>query len=210
MEPDSRMQTTTLGVAGGTASGKSTLVDLLQSILGTSVAILRLDDYYHDCSKLTPNPDGALNFDSIDAIDVHLYVDHLSLLKAGESVEAPKYDFSTHKLLDETTRIEPARVVIAEGLMVLAIQKIRELLDLLIYTQLDDDLRLLRRMRRDIATRDRQYDSVLSQWESTVRPFHRDVIEPSAQFADLVLSTDSFERVRKTLMQLLGKSSFEN
>jgi uridine kinase len=190
----------TIGIAGGTASGKTTFVAKLCDHFGLRATVLRMDDYYKDCSLLKRNQDGQYNFDSLEAVDVELFANHLNQLSRGIAVDSPVYDFGTHSRLTETQRVRPCPLVIAEGIMVLAEPRIRTLLDLSIFVTLDDDLRLIRRLSRDVQERDRTVEAVLEQWQATVKPFHDQVVAPSATTADIIVSANSFDRVCKLLI----------
>jgi len=177
-----------VGVAGGTGSGKTTVVRSLVTALGPEqVALLEQDAYYRDMSHLPPQERAARNYDHPDAIDERLLVDHLRALKAGQPVEAPCYDFVNHRRLAETRHVEARRCVVVEGILVLATKSIRSALDLKLYVETDADIRFIRRLRRDIEERGRTVENVIAQWEATVRPMHLQFVEPSKRHADLII-----------------------
>ncbi len=185
-----------LGVAGGTGSGKTTVARAILDAVGYErIAFLAQDNYYHDVDW---QQDSALlrhNFDHPSALDTELYVAHLQALKRGEGVEMPIYDFVHHKRKDETRHVAPRAVVLAEGILLLAEPSVRELLDFKIYVDTDADVRLTRRIRRDIHERGRDVDDVLRQYMETVRPMHLEFVEPSKRWADVIVPEGGENRV---------------
>jgi len=183
-----------LGVAGGTGSGKTTVARaILDSVGAERIAFLAHDSYYHD---LDPTIDPAtFNFDHPSAVDSDRFAEHLRELKAGRAIESPVYDFVHHRRLETTERIEPRRVVLVEGILLLAESAIRELLDFKIYVDTDADVRLMRRIRRDLDERGRHLDDVLVQYERTVRPMHLEFVEPSKRWADVIVPEGGENRV---------------
>ena len=177
-----------LGVAGGTGSGKTTVArNVLEQVGETRIALLEMDSYYKDVDWGT---DGDLlhhNFDHPDALDLDLLAEHLRDLKAGRAVEVPVYDFVHHRRTAEVERVEPEPVVMLEGILVLAIPEIRELLDFKIYVDADADVRFIRRLRRDLEERGRDVEDVIRQYGSTVRPMHLEFVEPSKRWADVII-----------------------
>jgi uridine kinase len=177
-----------IGIAGGTGSGKTTVSDMIATELGPDrVVVLVQDHYYRDLSHLTSEQRAAWNFDHPAALDSDLMADHVRALKAGHPVEVPVYDFKTHTRLARTVRVEPRESLIVEGILVLELDGLRELMDLKIYVETDDDLRFIRRLQRDITERGRTLDSVGSQYLETVRPMHREFVEKSRRHADLIV-----------------------
>ena len=177
-----------IGIAGGTGSGKSTVArKVAESLPGASVAFLEMDAYYHDFSHLTLSELHQVNWDHPDAFDVELLATHLSALIRGESVEMPQYEFATHSRSGPTRRIEPADVVVMDGILLLADANIRALCDVKVYVDADADIRLIRRIRRDTAVRGRSLESVLDQYLTTVQPMHLQFVEPSKRYADVIL-----------------------
>lgn len=193
-----------IGVSGGTASGKTTFVDALMAMIGSRCSVLPMDSYYHDISKAPVTAEGRLNFDSIDSVDVELYVKHLRELAGGTTIRMPQYDFATHHRSTAVVAVEPRPILIAEGIMLLALPEIRALLDFSVYVRLESDLRLIRRLKRDTNERGRTIDSVLDQWVSTVQPFHDASIEPSASHADLIVNTQNFDRLESAIRKLVA------
>jgi uridine kinase len=177
-----------VGIAGGTASGKTTVAKkLVEAIHASQVAFLEQDSYYRDLSDVALEERAQFNFDHPDAFDTDKMVAQLSALKAGQAVDVPIYDFARHTLKAERTRVEPAPVVIIEGILLLGIAPVRELLDVKIFVDTDDDVRALRRVDRDVRERGRSLASVMEQYFRTVRPMHRGFVEPSKRYADIVI-----------------------
>ena len=176
-----------VAVAGGTGSGKTTLARKLRDDLGASVSTIEHDWYYRDRSGWTDAERRSLNYDEPNALENDLLVTHLNELKSGRAVECPVYDFSTHTRRTETKRVEPAPIVVVEGILLLAISELRSCFDLRIFVDTDDDLRLLRRIRRDVEERGRSLDSIEAQYLDTVRPMHLLHVAPSRRNAHLIV-----------------------
>jgi uridine kinase len=177
-----------IGVAGGTGSGKSTIAARLAAALppGTAV-VIEHDAYYRDRSDLTREEREALNFDHPDSLESELLAVHLRDLKAGRAVDLPIYDFKSHTRLGERRRVEPAAVVVVEGILVFAVAELRALIDIKIFVDTDADIRVFRRIRRDLEQRGRSFASVREQYYATVRPMHLTFVEPSKRWADLII-----------------------
>ncbi len=177
-----------IGIAGGTASGKTTVARrIAEQLAGHPVAFLDQDAYYKDLTHLEPAQRRQVNFDHPDAFDIELLVEHLGRLKGREPVEKPTYSFVEHTRRAETLTIAPAPVVVLEGILVLALAPVRDLLDLRIYVDADDDVRVARRIQRDVSERGRDLESVLGQYFDTVRPMHWSFVEPSKRYADVII-----------------------
>lgn len=177
-----------MGVAGGSGSGKTTVVTAVVDAIGADkVAVLPHDAYYHDLSSLPMEQRRATNFDHPNAFDDDLFIDHLSSLRAGQAVDGPIHDYVDYVRVDATRRVQPRPVVIAEGILLFASARLRDLLDIMVFVDTDDDLRLLRRLRRDTSERGRSVTSVLDQYEATVRPMHLEFVEPSKRWADILV-----------------------
>jgi uridine kinase len=177
-----------VGIAGGTASGKTTVArKLIEAIPARKVALLEQDSYYRDLSDLPLEERAQFNFDHPDAFDIATMVAHLAALKAGRAVDVPIYDFARHVPKTETIHVEPAPVVMIDGILVLAIEQVRELLDVKIFVDTDDDVRVIRRIERDVRDRGRTLEGVVEQYFRTVRPMHRGFVEPSKRYADIVI-----------------------
>jgi uridine kinase len=177
-----------IGIAGGTASGKTTVARRLVERLGTHpVAVLDQDSYYRDLADLPLEERARFNFDHPDAFDTALLVRHLRELRAGNPVEKPVYSFTKHTRTGETVRVNPGDVVILEGILVLALEPVRELLEVKVFVDSDADVRVLRRVSRDIKERGRDFDGVVEQYFRTVRPMHFGFVEPSKRYADIII-----------------------
>lgn len=177
-----------IGICGGTGSGKTTVANrILQSVSAAEVVFIQQDLYYRNLKDMPLDYRNAANFDHPDAIDNELLANHLKKLNAGEPVELPIYDFRTHSRLPDTTPIEAKPIVIVEGILIFAEARLREQMDIKVFVDTPDDIRFIRRLRRDIAERGRTLDSVIEQYEATVRPMHMQFIEPSKRFADVII-----------------------
>ena len=177
-----------IGISGGTGSGKTTVANrILESVRADEVVFIQQDLYYRDLKDMPLDYRNAANFVHPDAVDNELLINHLKKLKAGEPVELPIYDFRTHSRLPATTRVEPKAIVIVEGILIFAEPRLLEQMDIKIFVDTPDDLRFIRRLRRDIAERGRTLDSVIDQYIATVRPMHMQFIEPSKRFADVII-----------------------
>jgi uridine kinase len=175
------------GIAGGSGSGKSTIARAVLSHFGPDhVQILDQDAYYRDNTHLSMDERVQINYDHPDAFDEDLFVEHILALKAGKSIECPIYDYAQHTRAQETRSIHPSLILIVEGLLVLAIPRVRELLDVKLYVDTPADIRFIRRLCRDTKERGRSTDSVTEQYLATVRPMHRAFVEPSKHYADVI------------------------
>jgi len=182
------MSVAILGIAGGSASGKTTVVNkILEALAGEPIALLDMDAYYKDLTHLPLEERRAINFDHPDAIDNDLLLRHIDRLSQGEPVDKPIYSFTEHTRLPGSTRVEPGRVIIVEGILALATQEIREKLDIKIFVETDDDIRFIRRLSRDVKDRGRTIDAVIGQYMGTVRPMHLTFVEPSKRYADVII-----------------------
>ncbi len=185
-----------IGIAGGSGSGKTTVQRRIVDAFGADrIALLDHDAYYHDLSHLPPEVRATFNFDHPDALETHLMVQHLDELIAGRPVDKPTYDFTTHTRLPGILRVYPHRVVIVEGILILAEPELRARMDIKIFVDAPDDVRLMRRIRRDLNERGRPIDSVLRQYERTVRPMHLEFVEPSKRSADVIIPRGGHNRV---------------
>ena len=181
------MRSAVLGLAGGSGAGKTTLVDGLTSRLRGEVSVLWFDEYYHDLVHLSPDQRAIVNFDHPDSLDEVLLIEHLDGLLAGRPVDVPVYDFATHTRTGRTRRVEPRPVVVVDGILVLALPDLRSRLDLAVFVDAPAEVRLARRMYRDVRERGRTTASVRAQFEATVAPMHEAFVDPSAEHADLRL-----------------------
>lgn len=185
-----------VGVAGGTGSGKSTVARAIAEQLPSgSATLIEHDSYYRDQPELDYDARAALNFDHPSALETELLVAHLEALERGESVELPSYDFETHRRRPERRSVTPTAVVIVEGILVFADAALRQHFALKLFVDTDADIRVFRRVRRDIEQRGRTFQSVREQYYSTVRPMHLEFVEPSKRFADLVIPEGGENRV---------------
>ena len=175
-----------IGVTGGSGSGKSTVVRRIKEAVDASVLISQ-DNYYKSAPFISNDNITAYNFDHPDAFDMDLMVENLSDLKAGKPIMIPQYDFVHHCRMDEMVRVEPAKLIIIDGLMIFYDKRIRDLLDLKLYVDTPPDIRFIRRLKRDIAERGRTVESVIEQYTEVVRPGHFSFIEPTKEYADLII-----------------------
>ncbi len=190
-----------VGVAGGTGSGKTTVAEFIVQRIGAHrIAHLQHDAYYRDLSTADQRALATHNFDHPDALESDLLARHLTLLKAGQAVDVPLYDFTRHVRTPFTRRVEPRRVILLEGILILAEPAVRDLLDIKIFVDTDSDLRFIRRLRRDVAERGRTVDSVIDQYLGTVRPMHLEFVEPSKRWADLIIPEGGFNLVALDLV----------
>jgi uridine kinase len=177
-----------IGIGGGSGSGKTTIAQsIVESIGHDRVALIQHDAYYRDLTHLPLEERAKVNYDHPDSLETELLVEHLRDLRAGRPVERPVYDFTVHNRSDETVRVEPSPVVVIEGIVVLYEQTLRELMDLKVYVDTDPDLRIVRRLHRDIEERGRSFESVRRQYLDTVRPMHLQFVEPSKRYADIII-----------------------
>ena len=176
-----------IGIAGGSGSGKTTLMKNLIARLGEQVTVLSHDNYYKRHDDMTYDERCLLNYDEPEAFDTSLMVYQLGELRRGFSVDCPVYDFTVHNRSNETTKIVPERVIIVEGILIFENKELRDLMDVKIFVDTDADIRLCRRIKRDVNKRGRSLESVLMQWQQTVKPMHELYVEPSKKHADLVV-----------------------
>lgn len=184
---EEKPQVTLVGIAGGTGSGKTYLSEKLLKELGNDVVIISQDSYYKGLDATTLKYREDVNFDHPDAIDFPLLLEHLKSIKEGKSVAVPVYDFKTSSRQKETTLVAPKKVVIVEGILIFSVPEVRDILDLKVFVDTDDDIRLLRRFVRDIAERGRTIENVSNQYLKTVYPMHKKFVVPSKSFADMVI-----------------------
>lgn len=177
-----------IGIAGGTGSGKTTVAKSIYGQVGTDrIAWISHDSYYRNFDALSAEERHRINFDHPDSLETELLVRHLDVLCKGSSVEVPLYDFTTHARRTETQRVEPRKVVIVEGILVLAEPELRKRIDIKLYVDTPADIRFVRRLMRDITDRGRTVESVVDQYVKTVRPMHEEFVEPSKRYADLII-----------------------
>ena len=176
-----------IGIAGGTGSGKTTLMKNLIQRFGNVITVLSHDNYYRRHDELPYEERCKLNYDEPTAFDTGLMVYHLSELRRGVAVDCPVYDFTVHNRSNETVRVEPNKVIVVEGILIFENQELRDLMDIKIFVDTDADIRLCRRIRRDVTKRGRTLESVLNQYQTTVKPMHEKYVEPSKKYANLVV-----------------------
>ena len=176
-----------IGIAGGTASGKTTLMKNLINEFGGEVTVLSHDNYYKRHDDMLYEERCKLNYDEPSAFDTSLMVYHLEQLRRGYPIECPVYDFTIHNRSDETVRLIPRKVIIVEGILIFENEALRNLMDIKIFVDADADVRLCRRIKRDVNKRGRSLESVLAQYQETVKPMHERYVEPSKKYADLVV-----------------------
>jgi len=185
-----------LGIAGGTGSGKTTVVDqILHELPTEEVSIISQDSYYKQNDHLSFEERCEINFDHPNAIDFELLVAHLLELRAGRSIEQPIYSFEEHNRLQDKLLTYPKRVIIVEGILIFTEKKLRDLFDIKVFVHADSDERLIRRLKRDMKERGRDLNEVLDRYQNTLKPMHQEFIEPTKNFADIIIPNDNFNNV---------------
>ena len=177
-----------IGVAGGSGSGKTTVINRIVETIGEdNLVCLQHDAYYRDLKHLSFEERSQQNFDHPSSLETELLIRHLEALKEGYQIEAPIYDFTQHVRKEETRLVEPRKIILVDGILIFSEKKLRKQLDIKIFVDTDDDVRLVRRIRRDILERERSIESVLNQYEQYVRPMHLEFVEPSKRYADIII-----------------------
>lgn len=177
-----------IGISGGTGSGKTTVARrILENVSDEQVVFLQQDSYYRNLGDMPVELRQQINFDHPDALDNELFVNHVKALRAGDVIAMPVYDFAKHERKTESVRIEPKPILIIEGILVFVDAALRSLMDVKIFVDTDDDLRFIRRLQRDVKERGRSVESVIKQYLETVRPMHRQFVEPSKRYADVII-----------------------
>ena len=196
-----------IGVAGGSGSGKTTVVRrIVESIGGEHVSLLEHDRYYRDRHDLRLEERAALNYDHPDSLETDLLVHHVKELRAGRAVEKPVYDFARHQREPQTVTVVPRRAIIVEGILIFTDASLRRLLDVKVFVDADDDTRFIRRLQRDIAERGRTVTSVIEQYLGTVKPMHLDFVEPSKRYADVIIPLGGHNAVAIDMLLTLIRS----
>lgn len=196
-----------IGVAGGSGSGKTTVVRRIVDSLGPEhVVVLEHDRYYRDRNDLRLEERAALNYDHPDSLETSLLVQHLEALKAGQPIEVPLYDFTSHARRGDTQRMQPRRAIIVEGILIFADRALRDVMDIKVFVDADADTRFIRRLQRDVAERGRTMDSVIEQYQGTVKPMHFEFVEPTKRYADLIIPVGGHNAVAVDLMLSLVRS----
>jgi uridine kinase len=185
-----------IGICGGTGSGKTTVARrILDNVSDECVVFLQQDSYYRNLGDMPIELRHRINFDHPDALDNDLFINHVKALRAGEAIEMPVYDFSTHSRKVETVRIEPKPILIIEGILIFVDAALREQMDIKIFVDTADDLRFIRRLQRDVHERERTVEAVIKQYLDTVRPMHEQFVEPSKRFADVIIPEGGYNEV---------------
>jgi len=203
----------TVGVVGGSGSGKTTVARAIYDRLGLDASFVDQDAYYRDLAHLPFEERVAFNFDHPDAFDTELLLEHLAALQAGRAVDKPTYDFGQHTRAAATVRIEPRDVILVDGILLFADARIRALIDIKIFVDVDDDIRFIRRLERDVNERGRSVSGVIRQYLDTVRPMHLEFVEPSKRYADVILPEGGHNQVgvdmilARVLMELSRRRS---
>ncbi len=186
----------TIGIAGGSGSGKTTVARRILDRIGADrIAYLPHDSYYRDLSDLPREQRALINFDHPDSLDSELFIAHIQSLQRGEPVNVPVYDFATDHRTDEIHTVHPHRVILIEGILIFVEARLRELFDMRIFVDTDDDVRFIRRLQRDITERGRTMESVINQWMQTVRPMHLEFVEPSKRYAHVIIPEGGLNEV---------------
>lgn len=196
-----------IGVAGGTGSGKTTLTNnILTALKRTQVNVIQHDWYYYDRSDVPPKERVNINYDHPDALETGLLIRHLRQLKRGRTVKPPRYNFVTHTRMEAGEPVKPTPVIIVEGILLFVDEKLRELFDLKIFVQTESDLRVLRRLQRDLSERGRSFESAVRQYQETVRPMHEMFVEPSKQVADIIVpASRSNQKAIKMIVDMIQR-----
>jgi uridine kinase len=196
-----------IGVAGGSGSGKTTVVRRIVDSLGLDqVTLLQHDRYYRDRNDLRLEERAALNYDHPNSLETDLLVQHVRDLKSGTAVEVPQYDFTRHARLLETETFQPRRALIIEGILIFADAPLRDLMDIKVFVDTDSDTRFIRRLQRDVAERGRTMDSVIDQYQTTVKPMHLEFVEPSKRYADVIVPLGGHNTVAIELLLTMLRS----
>lgn len=196
----------TIGIAGGTGSGKTTLTKRIASQFGENISVVYHDNYYKAHNELPYEERALLNYDHPDAFDTELLIKHIKMLKEGKEVESPVYDYAIHNRSDQTVVIRPTKVIIAEGILLFHDPELCDLLDIKIFVDTDADVRILRRIIRDVKQRERSLESVVNQYLNTVKPMHEQFVEPSKRNADIIVLDGGYNLVALDMIMQRIKS----
>lgn len=193
-----------IGIAGGTGSGKTSVVNqIIQELPAEEVCVISQDSYYKETSHLSYDDCVKINFDHPNSIDFSLLINHLEQLKKGKTIEQPVYSFIDHNRTKDTLTTYPKKVIIVEGILILANAALRDLFDIKLFVHADSDERLIRRLKRDIAERGRDLDEILNRYQSTLKPMHQQFIEPSKEYADIIIPTNKYNTVAVKLLRTI-------
>lgn len=202
------MNSIVIGVAGGTGSGKSTFTNRIKEKFGDQIAVVYHDNYYRSRDGIPFEERKKINYDHPDALETDLLVRHIKMLKAGQTVDCPVYDYSQHNRSKETIRIEPRKVILIEGILVLQDEALRNLLDIKVYVEADADERIMRRAIRDMKERGRDLEGIFEQYVTTVKPMHYLYVEPTKALADIVINSGmndvAFDMMKTKINELLS------
>ena len=198
-----------IGIAGGTGSGKSTMIQKIKEEFHDNITILSHDFYYKRHDQLTYEERTKLHYDHPDAIETDLMIEHVRQLRQWKTVERPVYDFTIHNRVDETVEVYPAKVVVVEGILIFENQELRDLCDIKVFIDTDADVRILRRILRDVSERGRTLDSVITQYLTTVKPMHEQFVEPSKKNANIIVLEGGHNQVAMEMIQNQIRSHLE-
>lgn len=190
-----------IGIAGGSGSGKTTLTNQIAAQFRESVTIIKHDDYYKAHDDMTYEERCRLNYDHPNAFDTDLMISHLKELRAGRAVQCPVYDYTVHNRSRDTLTVNPAKVILVEGILIFENPRLCELMDIRIFVDTDPDLRIIRRIQRDVLERARSLESVIGQYLSTVKPMHEQFVEPSKKNADIIVPEGGYNRVAMEMIR---------
>ena len=190
-----------VGIAGGTGSGKSTITEYISKKFGDKVTVICHDNYYKANHGMSYQERAKINYDCPDAFETSLMVEHLKQLRAGKSIDCPIYDYAVHDRSEDTRRVDPAEVLLIDGILVLADKQLRDLMDIRIYVDTDADIRILRRIKRDVDCRGRTLESVIDQYLTPVKPMHEAFVEPSKRYADIIIPIGGHNTVALEMLE---------
>ncbi len=206
-EPAPRTRPIVIGVAGGTGSGKTTVVrEIVRGLGRGQVTVIHHDSYYRETGDMPLEERARINYDHPNSLETPLLVEHLHALMRGEGVEVPVYDFSRHTRAPQTEAALPRKVILLDGLLVLWARELREMMDIKVFVDTDADIRFIRRLKRDMAERGRSAESVVEQYMATVRPMHLEFVEPSKRYADIIVPEGGYNRVAVDMLLTKIKS----
>ncbi len=195
-----------IGIAGGTGSGKTTVVNqIINELPKNEVCVISQDSYYKDTSHLSYKERVKINFDHPQSIDFELLGEHLVALRKGKSIQQPVYSFADHNRTKKTVTTNPSKVIIVEGILILTNAIIRDMFDIKIYVHADSDERLIRRLKRDISERERDMQEVLDRYQNTLKPMHQQFIDPTKEFADLIIPNNTYNNVAVDIVRTIVK-----
>jgi uridine kinase len=201
------MDSIIIGIAGGTGSGKSTFTNRLKNEFGDQISIVYHDNYYRQQDNIPFEERKKVNYDHPDALETDLLVEHLKMLKAGKAIDCPVYDYSQHNRSKETIHIEPRKIILVEGILLLADARVRDLIDIKVFVEADADERILRRIVRDVKERGRDLDNIVQQYLTTVKPMHYLYVEPTKARADIIINSGmndvAFDIMRSKIQLML-------